>query len=171
MSENPKLSKARVSGVTYDLEDASAQSLISENEFAIKCLGSILNTSIVHFDPTVDDFSDLFPLRYAYIKADGTRQKASVTTVDVRLSHIFVAVPNEKISITLSESANRLVFAVYDKDGNLTHSVPTVDASTQVHDEYTFQPGDAYFCLSGRYAQRNSFSVVYTPGVRSVMPS
>ena len=116
----------------------------------------------------MDDTMSLFIHQYYYLNASGRISRSSSSSTDVRTTQKLVAVPGDTINVTLSEAATsgRLVFAVLDKDGNLSHSLAAGGVDTMVSDEYTFGTGDAYFWLSGRYGKRAGFAVTYTPAVR-----
>lgn len=142
---------------------AATAALDVDNEQTL-CLASAWNAQNVKMDDTMS----LFQHRYCYLKSDGAIIQSASTSVDVRTTQKLVAVPGDTISITLSETtiSGRLVFAVFDKDGNLSHYKAAEGVDTMASDEYTFGTGDAYFRLSGRYGKRASFSVTYTPAAR-----
>ena len=128
------------------------------------CAASLFNAQTLKMDDTMS----IFRHRYYYLNGSGKITASSATTVDVRTTQKLVAVPGDTISVTLSEAnvGGRMVFAVFDRDGNLSHSLAAGGVDTLVSDEYTFGTGDAYFWLSGRYSKRASFAVTYTPAAR-----
>ena len=142
---------------------AATAALDVDNEQTL-CAASLFNAQTLKMDDTMS----IFRHRYHYLNGSGKITASSATTVDVRTTQKLVAVPGDTISVTLSETATggRLVFAVLDKDGNLSHSVTAAGVDTMVSDEYTFGTGDAYFWLSGRYGKRASYAVTYTPAAR-----
>ena len=146
-----------------DAMHAATAALAVDKEQTL-CAASLFNAQTLKMDDTMS----IFRHRYHYLNGSGKITASSATTVDVRTTQKLVAVPGDTISVTLSETttSGRLVFAVFDKDGNLSHSLAAAGVDTMVSDEYTFGTGDAYFWLSGRYGKRASFAVTYTPAAR-----
>lgn len=144
-----------------DAMHAATAALAVDKEQTL-CAASLFNAQTLKMDDTMSIF------RHRYYYLNGKITASGATTVDVRTTQKLVAVPGDTISVTLSETTTggRLVFAVFDKDGNLSHSLAAAGVDTMVSDEYTFGAGDAYFWLSGRYGKRASFAVTYTPAVR-----
>ena len=159
-----KLDAVETATAAANTAAAAASAAATSAEERMLCLASVENRQHVKMDDTMS----LFIHQYYYLNASGRINRSSSTSTDVRTTQKLVAVPGDTINVTLSEAATsgRLVFAVLDKDGNLSHSLAAGGVDTMVSDEYTFGTGDAYFWLSGRYGKRAGFAVTYTPAVR-----
>ena len=144
---------------------AAAAAAVDVDKEQTLCLASIWNTQNVK----IDDTMSLFPFMYYALNASGAVVRLSSTAVQAIVTQKLVAVPGDTIYIKLSESATqtgRLLFCVYDADGNITHSVPSQGQNVYVEDTYTFGTGDAYFRLYCRYSLRANYALTYTPAVR-----
>ena len=112
----------------------------------------------------MDSSMSLFIHHDYYIAADGTLKEA--TSSGTYTTQKLPAAEGDTISLTLSESTinDRLIFAVYDKHGVLTHTLPAQGVDNYLSETYTFKPGDAFFRLSGRRLKSSHFELSYTPG-------
>lgn len=73
----------------------------------------------------------------------------AATASAIGTSDAYACKPGQTLTYTLSTQARRLVFAVYDAAGNLTHGVEGNGYSAYISGEYTFGANDAYFRVSG----------------------
>lgn len=143
---------------------AAAAAAVDVDKEQTLALASAFNQQYVKLDATMSIF-----IYWPYcLNAAGKVVMVDTTSTYIRTTQKLVAVPGDTISVTLCEAAisGRLVFAVLDKDGNLTHGLTAAGVDTMVSDEYTFRTGDAYFLLCGRYNRRDRFAITYTPAIR-----
>ena len=112
----------------------------------------------------MDSSMSLFIHHDYYIAADGTLKEATYS--GTYTTQKLPAAEGDTISLTLSETTinDRLIFAVYDKHGVLTHTLPAQGVDNYLSETYTFKPGDAFFRLSGRRLKSSHFELNYTPG-------
>lgn len=88
----------------------------------------------------------------------------AATASAIGTSDAYACKPGQTLSYTLSTQPGRLVLAVYDAAGRLTHSVAGNGYSAYISGEYTFGADDAYFRVSGVTAvnYRKKYAVSYS---------
>lgn len=93
-----------------------------------------------------------------------TDGSTAATASAIGTSDAYACKTGQTLTYTLSTQGGRLVFAVYDAAGNLTHGVEGNGYSAYITGEYTFSADDAYFRVSGVTAvnYRKKYAVSYS---------
>lgn len=118
-----------------------------------KVVGDYVNRLV---DNVQDISSDITPLKLTLNVIDDNPNKTIMldgtvvqTANAIGVSNLYACKAGYIISYKLSTQDSRLIFVVYDKDNNVTHSVSGTGYSGYISGEYTFTDADAYFRVSG----------------------
>ena len=91
----------------------------------------------------------------------------AATASAIGASDAYACRPGQTLAYTLSTQAGRLVLAVYDAAGNLTHGVEGGGYGAYITGEYTFGANDAYFRVGGVTGgnYRKNYALSYSYGL------
>lgn len=91
----------------------------------------------------------------------------AATASAIGTSDAYACKTGQTLTYTLSTQAGRLVLAVYDAAGNLTHGVEGNGYSAYITGEYTFGANDAYFRVGGVTGgnYRKNYALSYSYGL------
>lgn len=91
----------------------------------------------------------------------------AATASAIGASDAYACRPGQTLAYTLSTQAGRLVLAVYDAAGNLTHGVAGGGYGAYITGEYTFAADDAYFRVGGVTGgnYRKNYALSYSYGL------
>ena len=133
-----------------------------------KVVGDYVNHLV---DNVQDISSDITPLKLTLNVIDDNPNKTIMldgtvvqTASAIGVSNLYACKSGYIISYKLSTQNSRLIFVVYDKDNNVTHSVSGTGYSGYISGEYTFTDADAYFRVSGVIAgnYRKNYALSYS---------